>query len=260
MSDSPLYRTVYPLLTPSWLNRGDGGKVLGTIGLLCDATAEHARQGLRARFPSLAPESALPFIGRDRRIARGIDEPSASYRERLLTWLDDHATRGGPFAMMDQLAAYCQVPVRIRVVDRRGNWWTREYDGSREWLIDQQNWNWDALPLTDWSRFWVIIYSAFGPWGTLATIGGNPAPVGEPEFTVGTTATVAEAASVRSIVREWRPEGSRCEWIILAFDDNSFDPTSPEPDGQWGLWGKDDGSGNYVPSRLATARYWRDTA
>jgi hypothetical protein len=60
-------------------------------------------------------------------------------------------------------------------------------------------------------------------------------------------------------VRDWKAAHSLCLWIILAFDPASFDPTDPPgpplPDGQWGPWGKDDGFGNRVPSRLATARY-----
>jgi hypothetical protein len=60
--------------------------------------------------------------------------------------------------------------------------------------------------------------------------------------------------ALQSIVADWKPAGTRCVNIILAFDPASFNPASPEPDGNWGKWTKKV-AGVAVPSRLATARY-----
>jgi hypothetical protein len=95
------------------------------------------------------------------------------------------------------------------------------------------------------------------PWaaveGTIA--GAHPGQIGRPGETLGTTATPEQVAAVRAIIRDWQPDGMRAEWVIVAFDDESFDPAAPEPDGTWGTWGKYVGSA-YVPARLSTARYW----
>lgn len=249
------FRTAYKRLLPSWLATGEGELVAYSIGLLCDAFAERMRMGLLARFPQFAPPDALGPLGRDRVIRRGINEPDAAYAARLVRYLDDRLVQGDPYALMDQLAAYCQAAVKIRTVDRSGNWFTRERDGSRSALISQANWNWDGASAAQWSRFWVIIYptSTGLPWS--ASVGGSPAswPAGG---TIGTTATPDQVASVRSIIREWQPDGTRCEWVIVAFDDASFDPTAPEPGGTWEHFGTDN-AGAYEIARLTTARYWK---
>jgi hypothetical protein len=249
------FRRAYKTLLPAWLSTGEGEFVGYSLGLLCDAFAERMRLGLLARFPQFAPPDALSYLGRDRRIVRGINEPDDAYAARLVRYLDDHRVQGNPYALMDQLAAYCQAEVRIRTVDRSGNWFTRDRDGTLSALINQANWDWDGGAASSWSRFWVIIYpTADGqPWA--ASVGGSPAswPVGG---TIGTTATPDQVASVRSIIREWQPDGTRCEWVIVAFDDASFDPTAPEPDGTWANFGTDN-AGAYEIARLTTARYWK---
>ena len=78
---------------------------------------------------------------------------------------------------------------------------------------------------------------------------------GEAAYSWGTTATANEVATVKFLVNDWKPAGTRCVNIIIAFDSSSFDPLAPEPDGLWGQWSKNVG-GVQVPSRLDTARYW----
>lgn len=255
------FRDAFPYLLPSWLTAEDGERVVGSLAVVKDLFAERARQGLLARYPSYAPRSALPHLGRDRKIVRGINEIADTFRDRLLRYLDDHQTRGNPFALMGQLRAYCNADVRIRTVDRRGNWYTRDRDGTLSYVLKAGNWNWDGKAATLWSRFWVIIYptAAGEPWaatpGAIGDAGLWGGVFGAPGYTIGTTATPEQIASLRSLVREWQPDGTRCEWIIIAFDDASFDPTAPGPDGTWALFGKDDGAGNWVSGRLGTARY-----
>lgn len=241
--------------TPGHPDRNEGRLVGYSLGLICDAFAERLRLGLLARFPQFCPPDALGPLGRDRVIRRGINEPADAYAARLVRYLDDHLTQGNPYALMDQLAAYCQATVRIRTVDRRGNWFTRDRDGTRSALIDQANWDWDGGSLAQWSRFWVVIYPTSDglPWA--ASVGGTPAgwPAGG---TIGTTATLDQVAAVRSIIREWQPDGTRCEWVIVAYDDASFDPSAPEPAGDWTNFGVDN-AGAYEIARLTSARYWR---
>jgi hypothetical protein len=241
---------------PSWLSDGEGGLVLGSLALMVDAAIDRCRQGLEARMPSRAPDDAMQWIGRDRKITRGINESKARYAARLIRWLDDHRVRGNPYALHDQLRAYMQVDVMVRTVDRRGNWFTTSAAGVRSVSINAANWNWDGVAASSWSRFWVIIYpTAAGlPWSpSVGDAGGASWPVGG---TIGTTATPDDVNCVRSIIKDWKPAGTFCEWIIVAFDPASFDPAAPVPDGTWEHFGYDD-AGNYYVARLESARFWK---
>lgn len=258
------FRSLYKRLVPWWLrDEAEGAPILYSLGILADAVDEHARAATEVRFPEYAPTDALAHFARDRRIVRGIGESRAGYNARLLRWLDDHRTRGNPFALMRQLRAYCNAAVRLRTVDARGNWYTLERDGSRSFVLDQGNWDWDGRdPAVFWSRFWVIVYPTVDlqPWGPGPAIGAatlwTTGNIGTPGATIGTTATVNQVGDVQRIVRDWKPAGTRCVSIIIAFDDASFAPAGGSlPDGTWANHLQQTGDPR-VPGRLSTARYW----
>jgi hypothetical protein len=269
------FRRAFRYLMPSWLTTGEGEQVHFSLGIVIDAFAERWRQGVLARFPGYAPPDALAAIGRDRKLIRGLGESDEDYAARLVTWLSKHRVRGNPYALLEQVQAYLQAAVRVRTVDVRGNWYTREFDGVESAVLAAGNWDWDARDASRWSSFWLIIYpaGATDPWAiTPLTIGdanlwggtvgkfdglGN---LKDPPLTVGTTAEPEHISKIRTIVREWQPDGTRCEWIIIAFNSSSFAPTEaaeplPNP-GTWGKWGKLSGS-DYVRARSGTHRYWR---
>lgn len=261
-----VFREIFRKLVPSWLSKDDGELVLFSTGTVLDATQERAREAALASMPSYCPPDALGPMGRDRQIIRGWNEPGDVYAERLLSWLDDHQVRGNAFALFRQLRGYLGVDLMIRTVDAHGNWYTREVDGSTSVLLQQGNWDWDGSAETLWSRFWVILYppaslwTEGAPWGDPDQWGGAWGTSG---YTWGTTATPEQVSTVREIVRQWKPAGTRCVKIIVAFDSASFDPESAPgapgmPDGTWHKpYVVVDGAA--VPNRLATARYWRGT-
>ena len=270
---APRFRRAFYKLLPTWLGGGqpspsatvdedEGERVQYSLGVTIDAFLERCRQGVLARYPEHCPADALAYHGRDRKIVRGINESADSYAERLLRWLDDHRVRGNPFALLEQLQAYCNVDLMVRTVDTRGNWFTIAADGTRSVLLDQGNWDWDGAAASEWGRFWVIIYPpATGElwnqtpnWGDADLWGGEWGRAG---YTWGSTATPDQVQAVRSIVRQWKPAGTTCEWVVLAFAPASFDPTDaspPNPDGDWGIW--HERVNPAVPVRLGTASYW----
>jgi hypothetical protein len=262
----PRFRNFILKLAPRWLTEGEGGLVLESLGITLDAQMERIRLGLTARFPEYTPSDGFAPMGRDRRIVRGINESEASYAARLITWLDDWRTAGNPYALMRQLRGYCNVDMRIRTVDNRGNWYTRESDGSQSFNLAQGNWDWDsetnASAADQWSRFWVILYPPSSLWEPAPRWGEAGAVYGSGR-TWGTTATGEQVRSVRSLIKDWKPAGTRCVNIIIAFDDASFAPTDPAgdplPNGWWGHWSRNVG-GVQVPTRLSTARYWKGTS
>ena len=251
---------------PPWLTvTGESGQLGFALDIIKNAFVERARLGLLVRFPQQdptgtpAPDDALAAMGRDRRIVRGLSETSKAYAARLLTWLDTWATAGNPFTLMNQLAAYMGPLPMLRTVDVRGNWFTRNANGTQSALLAQANWDWDgaADALRRWSRFWVIIYPN-GLWTTDGTW-GDGGEWGDGR-SWGSTALVSQVKTIQGIVKAWKPAGTRCVNIILAFDNSSFTPTTARdgtgiPNGTWGTRATTV-DGVAVPSRLSTARYW----
>lgn len=253
------FRRLVRYLLPTWLRTGEGDAHTAALATVLDAFYARAILAAKSGLPAKGPDDALAYQSRDRKITRGINETAAGFAARLIPWLDNHRVRGNAFAMLEQLRAYCNVPggIMVRAVDRRGNWYTIAADGTKSVLWAQANWTWDTIAASpQWARGWVIIYpNADGlPWAATPKWGDGGA-WGDGR-TWGTTATPGQVADVRAIVREWKPGGTRCEWIIVAFNPASFNPAAPEPDGTWDRWGK---GSPHVKNRLATARYWKGT-
>ncbi len=248
------FRTIRRFLTARHFTAGEGG----LLGLALDHVREgfvrRLYLGMLARFPEAAPDDALALIGKDRRVIRGIDETNASYTVRLLAWLTDRRTAGSPWALMKKLQEYIGGGSSFRTVDARGNWFSRSAAGVETYTLNTLNWNWDSsVPSTEWSRFWVIIYP-----GTRFTTTGQLWDDGsvwdDTTKLWDLTGTADQHQTIRFLVADWKPAGTKCDTIIYATDPASFNPASPEPDGKWGKWFKVVG-GVIVPSRLSTAYY-----
>ncbi len=260
------FRALRKFLLPRQFTEGEGGLTGYALDLLRDALLERVYLGFLAGYPQTgpngetAPPDALILHGRDRLIYRGIFETDAEYAARLVTFRDAHETRGNPFTLMRQLHAYTGANhgVSFRTVDVRGNYYSRASDGTETALLKQENWDWDGDTSTTgdtsrWSRFWVIIYpgtlwTQTGEWGDVGDWGNADCLWG------GTNIAADQVATLRALVSDWKPDGTRCVNIILALDPASFDPAAPEPDGLWGKPYKYDG-GVAVSSRLDTALY-----
>ena len=250
-------------ISPPWLRRTWGERYLYVPGILVDATIDWITEGMRARFPERADSTALSAIGRDRKIVRGFAEPEAAYRARLLTWLEAWGIAGNPIAILEQLAGYLSpYAVRIRVVWARGTWFTRHPDGTIETHFKRGNWDWDGRPDLR-TQFWVVIYPLDSgvfvehpEWNDPDLWGGSWGSSVNGVW--GSSATVEQVAAIRGLVSEWKPAGTFCNHIIVAFDEALFDPLGPvdQLDGLLGLPAKIVG-GSYVPSRPRGAVYWR---
>ncbi len=203
-------------------------------------------------------------MGRDRRVIRGLTETDQAYALRLIAWLDDRKTCGNPYALMQKIAEYLGTGSGfvIKTVDVAGNWYVRAADGTRRAYLSQANWDWDG-DAAQWSRFWVILHPPSTFWQVSPFDWGDAAGSdwGEDDgHTLGSTATYDEVQTIRPIVADWKPAGTKCINVIVAFDPASFDPTAAVdstgmPDGLWYRWSKVV-AGVQVPARLDTARYW----
>lgn len=93
----PTFRDQLLARVPWWLRNGNAGKVLWTIGVHIDALVDAAAVAVKHRFPgNTTLVDALPIVGRDRKIRRGVYETTATYQSRLVRWLDYHHYRGSP--------------------------------------------------------------------------------------------------------------------------------------------------------------------
>lgn len=238
-------------ISPPWLRADVSERVMHPFGIVLDVVTEWAWQGMRSRFPGVAPADALPVHGRDRRIVRGITEGAAPFAERLRIWLDSWSIAGSSLSVLRQLRGYLSASTpALRIVDNSGNW--TELDGAD--VVTRTplgSWDWDG-DSTSWWRYWPIVDSSAGPfasegtWGDGATWGDGG--------TWGTTATPEQVANLRALLRRWAGAHAVPQWVIVSLDGAHFVPGDPGPDGTWGTWSKNV-AGTQVPTRHGGARY-----
>jgi hypothetical protein len=252
------------------------GKLLNVFGMSIDGLIEKADQGVKARIPTLCDASALQYIGNDRVIPRGPNEPEASYRIRLQRAYDTWAMAGNSRTVLGQvLPVAAPLTPRIRTVDDSSGWYTYE-DGADTSqppdfapgvIAGRGEWDWDGHPSTfdshpvgkqAWWRYWLVIYATDG-WIGKAPKCGSGMKCGDKSISCGLNAPSAIMKGVQSIVAKWQRKGAWCRWIVISFDDALFDPGltadgTHNPAGTFGPWAAPVG-GAYVPTRFANARY-----
>lgn len=230
-----------PWLQKTWLLR-----LLYAFAYHCDILAQCMVDGVKSRYPELAPSDALPVLGRERGVRRGFAETDAQYAARLVAWLKTRRIRGSPYALMDQLAGYLTgYPCMIRVVNRGGCWYTRNADGTREYYrAVPSNWG-----LGQRSDYFVIVYIDAGPWLLQGEWDAPGFTWGMANMTWGTTATSEQIATMKAIIRDENPPHAKCRGLIFATDPTSFEPTGSGagyPDATWIYWKNRRGDARYV--------------
>ena len=245
------FRNSFRYLVPAWRATGDGERELYAYGLIKDAFLERVRQGLEARFPTRAAESALELIGRDRGIIRGRSESAAAYAARLVAWRypRGHRVRGNPFALLSQVRAYFG-GTACATIDVRGNLDELCAAGAESFAVGQ-SWDWDNAPVAPrWARFWLLV----GPVDGSAPQPDfdDPGMWADDAPTVGVVGvTPDDCRAIRRLFKApaWKPAGVRAEWLVFRFDGSL-----PAPDGPWGTWSADV-AGVREPTRDNAYRY-----
>jgi hypothetical protein len=287
-------------LLPRWMTLPDHAHWLDlavAMGWLVDGMIEGVYTGFLAGLPGqneFGPElggfinvDALPLLGRDRGVVRGPAETPASYAARLRKWRQGWRTAGTGFGLLGELRGVLgPTPPRVRLVSAAGVWHTIEEDGTRKLHTPDgagyavsplgvvtaistpaHPWDWDGGD--DWARVWPIIYAPTNPplHGTGGVYGYGMRFYGTPNETLGTTATPAFVQMARGLFAQRKPAGISVPYIVVAFDEGSFDPETAGPypaggmpDGTWGHHGTVvDHAGVHarVDARLQTARDWK---
>ncbi len=286
-----------PQMLPGWMvERAHWLAFAGAIAAVFDALIEGVQDGVLGAMPGQIDDlpflggfvgtDGLPLIGRDRRIPRGLQETPGVYAAALRDWRNIHRRAGTAFGLLEQVYRVLGPSfTRVRLVTGAGVWHTIQADGTRQLhntsgtglQIDAQGvstpltveahpWDWDGTG-NPFEAF-LIVYAPVtglipgneGEWGDGATRwGAEGAPGGG---LIGIDSTKALVEQLRSLAASGAM-GVEVNWIIIAFDPDSFDPETPGPypasgmpDGTWARAGRYDGS-NYVRTRLSTARYVR---
>ena len=278
---NPSFREKVRSFLPTWLlDRTSIGKTAGfriiySFMAILDAGAQVAIEGLQSRMPGLGTPTALPLIGKDRQIVQGPGEYNENYANRLIKWLDYWKIAGNAYSLMIAFQAYLapNYPmIRLVTRDRPGYgsiWYTLNTDGTLDIeRVNPSNWDWDSIsnPERDgyWSDFWIVAfephYGKDGLWGDGNSYWYPGADVGKGQ-TFGQDPTYNSAQLLRSIVTQWKGAHTKCRCMIFSYRSNAYDPALPPgdpllPDGKWGKYGKDDGSGGRIKSRDETDRYW----
>ena len=254
------YRELVRNFAPPWLSDRyprpltTGFRYLYAQAAVLDSMMQILVEGLRAKYPTQGTTTAVPYIGRDRRIVRGPNEDVNAFAERLIPWLDAWRGAGSALEVIRQMTPIFapHPPPRMRIVTNAGTWYTYDPNADPITIEERGNWNWDNRPDL-WARCWLILYSPDGePWSPDGTWGdGNEWGDGR---CWGLTITRPEVIAAQSVLAQWKAGHTLYPNIIVAFDENSFDPDAPEPDGTWRTFYKLV-DGVATPSRLATARY-----
>jgi hypothetical protein len=219
-------------ISPPWLARFYGLRLLYSIAIQADAFWELARQGVKAHMPLAPgyPPSALPYVGSERDLDRYEGETDAVYAARIRYAHDRHRGQGGPQELINQAqtmtAGLTSAAVPVRVVNNAGRWWSRASQSADfvQTVSSPNNWVWDALT-TRWWRARLIIDSTLGPW--TVDVWGHPGVWGD-GGTWGSNATVAQVASIESVVRKWKSRHESIQ-IIVTWSATTFEPTDASP-------------------------------
>lgn len=229
------FRNIWKFLVPGWLQAGQGELVLFVQGMLKDAFAERAHQTALLHYPSVCPSDALDMHGRSRALPRGLFEPEANYRARLVGWRypEGHRTRGTAGAMLAQFQLALRGTHYV-IVDARNQ---RKIAGSGATL--PADWDWDALPDSQWGRYWLVCKSIGAPWPSFTDAGWLAAWGDRDAVLAGSGILFGEMAAVREITRSrrlgWTPAGVMGTTLVLYFG-----ATFPEPTGDWDDWANRD--------------------
>lgn len=253
------FRTVWKWLVPGWLgastasdpNDPDEGELVQyTLGLFHDAQAERARQVALLGLPTYCTSDALELHGRDRSILRGMFEPEASYRARLVAWRHPrgHKVRGNALALLEQVAAAIR-GTSYQTIDARGTRYTLDADPVVERGV---TWDWDgaegALIGTQWGRYWIVVQSGELPevWDDAhGSDTWDDADTTESWASRGIDS--GEIAAVKTLVSNgrlgWTPAGRRPVYMVIYFQGQAY----PVPDGTWDSWETRDPQYAYEP-------------
>jgi hypothetical protein len=169
-----------------------GERLAGTIGLVSDLIAEGARASFLDRLPGHPEqaEDATNQSGSDAGLFRYRLETLASWKSRV----------GNPWPVHEQAGTDINL---LREID---TWGLIMYPAT--WVAGQC-----YLLESQWARFALFVPAGLLPWTLPGTYGGG-LRYGEGSL-YGITANSEDVATLRRIVRKWKPSRSKARGVIV---------------------------------------------
>ena len=211
-------------LVPGFFRKAYGKLYWQTIGYSLDLLLNGAKWAVKVRFPSIAPEDALDYVGDGRNIDRYCCMETDTFRDRVQRAWDLWFASGSKDLLLSE------------VVERQGHenvriyaW--RELPGG----VPDEYANW-------WSSFWVFIgppttVTAPGTWGDGTTWGDIvPGNNGCPDG-VGVWGaegiTSYEVEQLRGGLRKWKQGHEICAELVFCSGE-VWEDVTPWSSGTWG--------------------------
>lgn len=220
------FRDTFLGVVPPWLRRKNGANLIFALGLQMDVMVDALVSGVQLRFPGKFSPESLPFLSRDRYVSRGRYEASATFADRLISWLDDHLTRGGPYAMLRQLQAhFAPNNFKIELIYALGTRYTMAADGGV--TIDQVTWTPPGKPADTHPDRWWLFYHA--PQFVQTQDWDDVGPTWDDGRLWDCGLSPDDVADLRLVPTSWNT-ASAYGHIVILNDGEAWDTHSP---GQW---------------------------
>jgi hypothetical protein len=250
-----------------------GFSVIASMAITCDLLVEGALQALQSAWPGIGTPTALPYLAKDKGFVCGPMQSDDALARLLRRALGIHRTSGNAYSISLVVASYLGNDVPVWTVNRAGTWtrlilgttpqtwawsvpgWEPEstvslWDVGSYWI-----WDWDSISNPERSQWALDVWMAAqdprldaGTWGDDASVWGEDGAFGH-----GWTSDDKDALSM--LIRKWTPPHCYLDTFIWYTNPDFFDAIGI-PDGTWGSWAIDDGTGHWVASRDLTCRYW----
>lgn len=200
-----------PNLAPPWLkgNNSNAAKYLYVMGYALDLLSEKQNEGMLAKCPGLADDSAIPLQAADRVFVQGPSETNANFVLRMRDFLDAWAKAGSRPGILEQMQAYLTDlqpgvdPDWPEMLIVGGNTdtsiWSTIFGSMAQGaaparsVVTPANWNWDGLDMN--SRAWLVLFMnlvATGNSGTTGSVDTAPYLDASFSFLVGLSGMTSE--------------------------------------------------------------------
>ena len=208
------YKDTIPASAPSWLQGRVGGAILGGVGSNFDLLLTAAKDAVKQRFVELAADDSLPFLGAAANIQRYPSDTTTGFKERIRAAWETWTLAGVESTITSELQRYLS---------------------TITWLIiENRDWSPDLPPDSNsawWSRFW--LFATGTPWSNDGT--WSSAGTWDDDGTWDSTASLAEIATIRSILKKWKPAHTINKNIVVALNNNVdfYGPFGTWNNGTW---------------------------
>lgn len=215
------YKQMLLARAPPWLRTPVSEAWLRGTGDVLDSILQRVKDGVKARFPSVAPRDALTMQGGERGIPRAPTDTDAVYASKLIGAWDAWIWAGTAKGVLNVLwdAGYVGHP-RVVISNNR----SFRLDADRELVIEEGGGEFIFYAVGHWSAFAVFFPK---PWPAAWVTAGVP-PVSASD----------EARQAVALIHRWKSADALLAGVVI---ENTGELWGWPPEGLWGdpggTWG-----------------------